>query len=156
LSVTGDGVKASQDYDKRGGAFVPSITLPIVSGLTAGILIAIQMVLMLGVIFSRRKNRQSLSDGSHPGLLRAMRRHGNFAENAAIFIAGLTLLELMGASRREVEVIAAIFVAGRLSHAIGLSLPKTVNTFRMLGATATVFVGFSLGVRLVSMALPLI
>ena len=133
-----------------------SITLPIVSGLTAGILIAIQMVLMLGVIFSRRKYRQSLSDGSHPGLLRAMRRHGNFAENAAIFIAGLTLLELMGASRREVEVIAAIFVAGRLSHAIGLSLPKTVNIFRTLGATATVLIGFTLGVRLVSMALPLI
>jgi len=114
------------------------------------------MVLMIGVIFSRRKNRQSLSDGSNPSLLRAMRRHGNFAENAAIFIAGLTLLELMGASRREVEVIAAIFVVGRLSHAIGLSLPKTVNSFRTLGATATIFTGFTLGVRLVSMALPLI
>jgi uncharacterized membrane protein YecN with MAPEG domain len=135
---------------------VQSITLPVVSGLTAGILIVIQMVLMIGVIFSRRKNRQSLNDGSHPGLLRAMRRHGNFAENAAIFISGLTLLELMGGSRTEVEVIAAIFVVARLSHAIGLSFPKTVNIFRMLGAAFTALVGFALGVRLISLTLSLI
>jgi uncharacterized protein len=132
-----------------------SISLPVISALTAGILIVIQMVLMIGVVLSRRKNRQSLSDGGQPDLMKAVRRHGNFAENAAIFVAGFTLLELMGASRTELEIMSAIFVAGRLSHAIGLSLPRSVNTLRTLGVTSTFLVGIALGVRLISVALPL-
>jgi uncharacterized membrane protein YecN with MAPEG domain len=133
-----------------------SMPLPVVSALTAGILIVVQMVLMMGVVLSRRKNRQSLADGGRPDLLRAIRRHGNFAENAAIFVAGFTLLELLGGSRPELEIMCAIFVAGRLSHVIGLSLAKSVNVFRQLGVALTAFVGVALGVRLVLMALRLL
>ena len=35
----------------------------------------------------RRRVRQSLGEGTDPALIRAVRRHGNFAENAAIFVA---------------------------------------------------------------------
>lgn len=135
---------------------MPPLTVPVISAFTAGVLIIMQMLLMAGVILSRRENRQSLSDGNRPDLLRAIRRHGNLAENAAIFIAGLTLLELTGAGRTELEIMAAIFLAGRLSHAIGLSFAKTVNVFRAFGATATALVGIALGVRLVWTALSLI
>ncbi len=130
-----------------------STSLPIVSSLTAGILLALQMVLMIGVILSRRENRQSLSDGGHPDLLRAMRRHGNLAENAAIFIAGFALLELMGADRTGIAIMSAIFVTGRISHAVGLSLQKTANVFRMAGVISTALVGITLGVRLILVAL---
>lgn len=126
-----------------------SLGLPIVSSLTAGVLIALQIVLMIGVISSRRKNLQSLSDGGHPDLLRAIRRHGNLAENAAIFIAGFTLLELMGADKAGIAAMCAVFVIGRFSHAIALSLDKPVSIFRIIGVVATVLVGFALAIWLI-------
>ena len=122
--------------------------IPAISALTAGVLIIIQMLLALAVAAARRKNRQSLGDGGNPDVLRAMRRHGNFAENAAIFVAGFALLELIGGSPQTVGVLCAVFVAGRLSHAYGLSRSNTVNVFRVGGIVATVGVGLALGVRL--------
>jgi uncharacterized membrane protein YecN with MAPEG domain len=130
-----------------------AVNLPVVTTLTAGILIFIQMVLMLTVVVARRRNRQSLSDGGKPALLQAIRRHGNFAENAAIFIAGFALLELMGGDRTGIEIMSAIFVVGRISHGVGLSLQSTVNIYRIAGIALTALVGFALAVRLVSIAL---
>ena len=77
-----------------------------------------------------------------------MRRHGNFAENAAIFVAGFTLFELIGGPRHSLEIMCAVFVAGRIIHAVGLSLKNTVNPLRVLGVFATVGVGLTLGVQL--------
>jgi uncharacterized membrane protein YecN with MAPEG domain len=130
-----------------------AVNLPVVATLTAGILMFIQMALMIGVVLARRRNRQALSDGGHPDLLQAIRRHGNFAENAAIFIAGFALLELMGGDRLGIEIMAAIFVLGRLSHAVGLTLQPPVNVFRMAGIASTALVGIALAIRLVSIAL---
>ena len=128
-------------------------TPPVVSACTAGILIIMQTALMFSVIFARRRNRQSLGDGGHHELLLAIRRHGNFAENAAIFIAGFALLELMGAGRTSLAILCAAFVLGRVSHVIGLSMEKTVNPFRAGGVILTAIVGVALGVRLLLTAI---
>ena len=129
------------------------MTPPLISACTAGILIIMQTALMLTVVAARRRNRQSIGDGGHHDLLLAVRRHGNFAENAAIFLAGFTLLELTGGGRLGLAVLCAAFVLGRISHAIGLSMPKTVNRFRVGGIALTAFVGLTLGVRLLLLAL---
>jgi uncharacterized protein len=126
---------------------------PLVSALTAGILIIIQVVLMLSVVVARRRNRQSLGDGGHQDLLVAIRRHGNFAENAALFVAGFALLELVGGGGTGLAIMCAAFVLGRVSHAIGLSMKNTVNRFRVGGIALTAFVGITLGVRLVLVAI---
>jgi uncharacterized membrane protein YecN with MAPEG domain len=128
-------------------------TPPIVSALAAGILIIMQMALMTAVIPSRRRNQQSLSDGGHKSLLRAIRRHGNFAENAAVFIAGFALLEVLGGDRVFLQILCAAFILARLIHAIGLSMENTVNPFRFTGIAATIAIGLVLGVRLVRIAL---
>src|SRR4249919_942386 len=99
-----------------------SLTPPVISAFTAGILIIMQIALMLGVIGARRRNRQSLGDGGNKELLAATRRHGNLAENAPIFIAGFALLELLGANQVSLAVLCAAFVLGRISHVIGLSM----------------------------------
>ena len=130
-----------------------TFTPPLISAATAGFLIIMQIVLMMTVVAARRRNRQSLGDGGHHDLLQAVRRHGNFAENAAIFLAGFTLLELAGGGRVGLAVLCAAFVLGRISHAIGLSMPKTVNRFRVGGVALTAFVGLTLGVRLLLLAL---
>lgn len=135
---------------------MPTLAIPAVSALTAGILIVMQMLLLLTVVLSRRSNRQSLGDGGNANMLRAIRRHGNLAENAAIFVVCAALFEMLGGSRGIVEILCAAFVLGRLSHAIGLSFGRTVNIFRFVGATTTVIVGIALGVKLIQIAWPLV
>jgi len=130
-----------------------TLTPPLISALTAGILIIMQMVLASAVARARRRNRQSLGDGSNKDLLQAIRRHGNLAENAALFIAGFTLMEMLGGNRIELQILCAVFVLARISHAIGLSMERTVNPFRLIGITATIAVGMALGVGLVRIAL---
>jgi uncharacterized protein len=129
------------------------LTPPLISALTAGILIVMQMGLALTVALARRRNRQSLGDGGNKDVLQAARRHGNLAENAALFIGGFTLFEMLGGSRIELEILCAIFVLARISHAIGLSVQNTVNPFRIIGITATIAVGVALGLALVRIGL---
>jgi uncharacterized membrane protein YecN with MAPEG domain len=127
-----------------------TVALPVVSAITAGGLIIGQMALLILVVLERRKAGQSLGDGGNPGVLAASRRHGNYAENAAIFVTGLALVEMMGADRTFLIAVAALFVAGRIAHAVGLSMPKTINPWRIAGVVATVAAGMTLGVRLVT------
>ncbi|HEY8263240.1 MAG TPA: hypothetical protein VIG26_02670 [Methyloceanibacter sp.] len=70
-----------------------TITPPVVSGIACAILIVMQMVLMIAVVFARRRNKQSLG---------------------------------------ELEILAAVFIVGRISHAVGLSTPQTVGRFRTM------------------------
>jgi uncharacterized membrane protein YecN with MAPEG domain len=129
---------------------VQTIALPVISAITAGVLIIGQAALLLTVVQRRRSSRQALGDGDAT-LQRLVRRHGNYAENAAIFVASLALLEMMGAARPFVVGLAALFIVGRLLHAIGLSRPNTVNAWRIAGVFATIAVGVVMGVRLVTL-----
>ena len=123
---------------------------PVISSITAGVLIILQMGLMLAAATQRGRTRQPIGgDETDPGLLRAVRRHGNFAENAAIFLIAVALLEMMGGGRVWVEALCAAFVIGRIGHAIALSMTNTVNPFRVVGVILTLIVGLTLGVRLV-------
>ena len=127
-----------------------TIALPVISAITAGVLIIGQAALLLTVVQRRRSSRQALGDGDAT-LQRLVRRHGNYAENAAIFVASLALLEMMGAARPFVIGLAALFIVGRLLHVIGLSRPNTVNAWRIAGVFATIAVGVVMGVRLVTL-----
>lgn len=126
-----------------------TVALPIVSGITAGVLIIMQLVLMFGVIRTRFSARQSLGDGNNPDLLRAMRRHGNFAENAAMFAVALGLLEMLGEGRTVMVLLCGGFVLGRVLHAVGLSQAKSVNGFRKFGTILSAAVGVAVGVGLI-------
>jgi uncharacterized membrane protein YecN with MAPEG domain len=122
----------------------------VISAITAGVLIIGQAGLLVAVAQRRRSSRQALGDGDAT-LQRLVRRHGNFAENAAIFVASLALLEMMGAARPFVIGLAALFIVGRLLHAIGLSRPNTVNAWGIAGVFATVTIAVVMGVRLVTL-----
>jgi uncharacterized membrane protein YecN with MAPEG domain len=135
---------------------MPSLVAPIVSAVTAGVLIILQMALLLAVSFVRRRDKQSLGDGGSADVLRATRRHGNFTENAAIFLITLALFELIGGGRQTAEIYAGIFIGGRLLHAIGLSMKNTSNLPRVLGIVLTIGVCVVLGVRLIMLGLPLL
>jgi uncharacterized membrane protein YecN with MAPEG domain len=133
-----------------------TFTPPLISALTAGVLILLQSALVFAAANQRRLHGPSVGESTDLNVTRAVRRHGNLAENAAIFIACVTLLEILGGGRLWVEVLCAAFVAARLFHAFGLSLKNTVNAFRVVGIIVTVIVGLTLGGRLIVVAVHLL
>jgi uncharacterized membrane protein YecN with MAPEG domain len=127
--------------------------MPLITAAAAGVLLLLQTLFMLTAAMVRRGSRQALGDtGEHPGLTRAVRRHGNLAENAAIFLIGSALLEMMGGDRLWVEGLCGAFIFARLLHALGLSLKNTANLFRVSGVILTVAVDATLAVTLIRMA----
>lgn len=115
------------------------MTAPILTAYTAAFIALFQMALMLSVGLSRGKSGTSLGDGGDEMLLRKIRRHGNLTENAPIFLILLAMLELAESTPVAVGGLAVVFVAARLSHAIGLSGgPLATRAFGALGTIASI------------------
>ena len=122
------------------------MAFPFVSAITAGVIVILQMVLAFMV--SGARGNIAIGDGGNEDLARAVRRHGNLAENAGLFIAGFTLLELSRLSPTLLAWLCGLFVLMRILHAIGLSQQKTMNVFRLIGGVGTYIIGLVLGVAL--------
>lgn len=120
------------------------MNFPYISSTTAGLLLAIQMVLAFAVSGTRGKVDTWVGDGGNEALLRAARRHANLAENAGLFIAGFTLVEISGFSSKLLLSLCAAFVLARLFHAAGLSRQNTNNPLRLIGGMGTYLIGFVL------------
>lgn len=134
------------------------MNIPVVSAMIASILIVLQQVLMITVGMHRAKVRIGVGVGNDLTLERKMRRHGNLAENAALFIATLALAELCGAPKGAVAGFGSVFVLARFLHVIGFSSlagshiaegNKAFQIARAAGAFGTFFTGIGLGIFLV-------
>lgn len=97
------------------------MTIPIIAAFTGAILIILQALLMVMVGLHRVKSGVNLGVGDDLALERKIRRHGNLAENAGLFVAVLALAEMTVVPNDVVRVIAIIFIVARLLHAIALS-----------------------------------
>lgn len=97
------------------------MTIPIIAAVAGAILVVLQALLMILVGLHRLRNRIALGTGNDPALERKIRRHGNLAENAALFLVVLALAEMTVVPDDVVRVIAIVFVLGRILHAIALS-----------------------------------
>ena len=85
----------------------------------------------------RRRSRVSLGDGSSEELRRRLRAHANFAEYTPLALILMGLLELQGAGTIVLNVIGLLLVAGRLSHAYGISrIPEHLSA-RIFGVGLT-------------------
>lgn len=131
---------------------------PIIAATTAGLLLIMQQALMLSVGMYRGKVKLGVGYGEDLDMQRLIRRHGNLAENAAIFIATLALLELYVGSGTVVYAFAIAFFAGRISHLLGFSSlsgshladgSKLFLFLRAGGAMTTAIVGLATGGYLV-------
>lgn len=118
---------------------------PTITATTAGIILMLQIILAFTVSGARGKQNVWIGTGANSTMERLTRRHANLAENAGIFIAGFTLLELSGLSPVSLTYLCGAFVIARISHAIGLSQENTGNIFRLIGGMGTYILGFILG-----------
>ena len=93
--------------------------------------------------------------GDDADLERKVRRHGNLAENAGIFLAVLALMEVSGLTNTAVFWFAIVFAGARIAHAVGfmhqdgshanLDGNKFFLAARVIGATLTGWTGLALG-----------
>ena len=122
------------------------MTIPIIAAVAGAVLITMQAILMILVGIHRIRHQVNLGSGDDPALERKIRRHGNLAENAALFIVVLALAEMTVVPNAVVEIIAIVFIVGRILHAIALSTVagshgaktgKIFAAFRAIGAFTT-------------------
>jgi uncharacterized protein len=85
------------------------------------------MLLITGIDTVRNRIRLSAAfgDGNDQKLISATRSHGNLAEHAPIVILLLAVLELSNAHHMTLMAIGALFLAGRVSHIIGIYMPMS-------------------------------
>ena len=125
---------------------------PVYTALAGGALLILQQILMMSTGIYRGKVKQGVGHGGDQTLERKMRRHGNLAENSAIFLIVLALLELSGASQLAFW-FAIVFVAARIAHALAFMSIKGSHepgfspflVLRFLGASTTGLGGIALG-----------
>jgi uncharacterized membrane protein YecN with MAPEG domain len=122
------------------------MTIPIISALVGAVLGIMQVMFMVSAGFHRGKTGINVGTGDDLDLERKVRRHGNLAENAALFIVLLALAEMTVVSDTVVRVLGIIFIVGRIFHAIaftslagshGQEGSKLFQAARAIGALGT-------------------
>ena len=101
----------------------------------AGIYIAINILMLvwfaLRVVRHRFSGKISMGDGGSEPLARAIRVHGNAAENIPPVLVGLLGLALLQGPVWGLHVIGLMLTVGRVSHSIGMDGGPII--FRQLG-----------------------
>ena len=114
------------------------MTMPIrVSALYAAILALLFIVLSVRTLRLRKRLRIAIGDGGNESMLRAIRVHSNFAEYVPLTLLLIFLVEMTGASALFVHAMGISLIAGRVSHAIGVSRLRETYTFRVVGMALT-------------------
>ena len=128
---------------------------PYVSAGLCAFLLTLQQLLMLSVGFHRTRVRVGIGLGDDAELERKVRRHGNLAENAGIYLAVLAWMEVSGLASTAVLWFAGVFAVARILHAMGfmhkdgshanLDGNKLFLAARVVGAMLTGWTGLVMG-----------
>ncbi|MEY3041508.1 MAG: hypothetical protein RLZZ174_590 [Pseudomonadota bacterium] len=130
----------------------PTLFIPHFAAATTGAIVLLNIILMILVGRQRGATQTSLGDGDVDGpLYRAIRSHGNLAENAGLMLVALALLEALTGPTAYVQGLCGLFVVARLAHPLGLS--GGIMALRVLGALGTMIVGVGVGILLLQATL---
>ena len=103
----------------------------------AAILAVMFVALSIRVIAVRRASKLPLGFQGDVALERRVRAQGNFAEYVPLAVLLLAFVEMRGAPAWLVHAMALVLVAGRLSHAYGVSQLRESFAFRVSGMAMT-------------------
>ena len=123
------------------------IILPISLTIAAGAaLLNLWLALRVGRVRTREK--VFIGDGGHDLLTRRMRAHSNFVENTAFVLILLALVELGFGSSMLLWAVGALYLVGRILHALGMD---GMMWGRMVGTIVTMLT--QLGLALTALAI---
>lgn len=108
-----------------------------ITGLYAGLLTFLYVVLAFRIIGIRRRQSIGLGDAGDLVLRRRIRAHGNFCEYAPLGIVLLALAEMTGPPGPLLHAIGLCLLCGRLLHAHGLSNNSEASIGRAAGMVLT-------------------
>lgn len=100
------------------------MNLPI-TALTAAICAIMLLITAIDTVRLRMKGKQAFGDGGDPGLISAIRSHGNLAEHAPIVIILIGVLESSRAHHWALTGVAVLFLVSRALHIVGLYAPMS-------------------------------
>jgi hypothetical protein len=107
------------------------------AGVYVALITLMGVALTYMVIFKRRSKLIGIGDGGDKAMARAVRVHGNFAENAPFAMAILLALALTGSAAWLIHGVGLCFLAGRALHAWGLSQSAGTSLGRVAGMVLT-------------------
>lgn len=116
------------------------MTPPLITGLYAGLLGVIFIVLTLRVGALRARLGIPIHDGGDKRLGLEIRRHGNFTEHVPLALLLMALLESTAVLPAAIHVMGALLVAGRILHPMGLNRDTINSTLRAVGAGSSLLV----------------
>jgi hypothetical protein len=123
------------------------IILPISLTIAAGAaLLNLWLALRVGRVRTREK--VFIGDGGNDLLTRRMRAHSNFVENTAFVLILLALVELGFGSSMWLWAVGALYLVGRILHALGMD---GMMWARMVGTIVTMLT--QLGLALTALAI---
>lgn len=113
------------------------MSLPVITGLYAGILGFLGLVLASRVVQHRQRHRIDLGDRGNEEMQRAMRVFGDFTEYVPMILLLIGFGEMLGGHKWMTHALGASLVVARLLHAYGLSRTSGTSLGRLLGVTLT-------------------
>lgn len=123
------------------------IMLPISLTIAAGAtLLNLWLTVRVGRV--RTKEKVYVGDGGNEPLIRRMRAHSNFVENTAFVLILLALVELGLGSSMWLWAVGALYLIGRILHALGMD---GMMWGRMAGTIITM--GTQLGLAITALAI---
>ncbi len=109
----------------------------LVTPLYAAIIALLFVALSVRTLRLRRRFAVAIGAGAEPLLERAARAHANFAEYVPISLLLIAFTELAYGSAAWIHALGATLLAGRLTHAYGISQVKEDFRFRVAGMALT-------------------
>ena len=94
-------------------------------------------------------------DGGNEALLRRMRAQANFVENTPFVLILIAAIEMTGKGGTWLAVVGAVFMLGRVAHAIGMDAPGA-HIGRMAGTLIAMLTLLGLAVVAVLISLAVI
>lgn len=85
----------------------------------------------------RMREKVLFGDGGHDPLARRMRAQLNFVESTPFVLILTAAIEMTGKGGTWLAVVGALFMLGRVSHALGMDIDRP-NPLRMVGVLVTI------------------
>ncbi len=118
------------------------MTLFEITGFYAALNILLLLVLTFRVGQIRLGKKINLGDGGNDEMYRRIRAQGNYTEYAPLSLIGLYAMASLSALPIILHIFGAIFLIGRILHAIGMNAPKASGKGRLIGMVLTILTLF--------------